>query len=54
VTGGDVEKDQLVCAFCIVPCCLRDWIPGVAQRLEVHSFHDPPTGNVEAGNNSSG
>ena len=46
---GDVEEDQLVGALGVVARRLLHRIARVAQRLEVHAFHHPAAGDVEAG-----
>src|SRR5439155_12908736 len=46
--GGDVEEDQLVGAFGVVPGGALHGVAGVAQRHEAHALDDAAAVHVEA------
>ena len=54
VAGRDVEKDQLVGPFLLVPRGHLDRIAGIAEIEEIRSLHHPPAIHVEAGNHAFG
>jgi hypothetical protein len=54
VAGRDVQKDQLVGPFVLVPPGDFDRIAGIAQVQEVGSLHDAAPIDIEAGNHTFG
>src|SRR5690606_10048301 len=54
MAGGDVEKDELIGAFVLVPPRDFDRIAGIAQIDEVGSLDDATFADVKAGDHTCG
>jgi len=52
VTGGDVEKDQLISAFLVILPGDFDWIAGIAKAHEIDTLDHPAGFDIKTRNDS--